>query len=66
MPIINLNEVTENARPFLPSNTYTIRVADAESKTSNAGNLMIRAFWKKSLSEVVYKLGEHNLRLKSE
>ena len=28
--------------------------------------LMIRAFWKKSLSEVVYKLGEHNLRLKSE
>ena len=45
MPIINLNEVTENARPFLPSNTYTIRVADAESKTSNAGNPMVVLSW---------------------
>jgi len=27
--------------------------------------LMIRAFWKKSLSEVIYKLKEHNLQLKS-
>ena len=45
MPIINLNEVTENARPFLPSNTYTIRVADAESKTSQAGNPMVVLSW---------------------
>jgi len=27
--------------------------------------LMIRAFWKKSLSEVIHKLKEHNLQLKS-
>jgi hypothetical protein len=45
MPTINLNEVTENARPFLPSNTYTIRVADAESKTSQAGNPMVVLSW---------------------
>ena len=45
MPTINLNEVTENARPFLPSNTYTIRVADAESRTSNAGNPMVVLSW---------------------
>ena len=45
MPIINLNEVTENARPFLPSNTYTIRVADAESRTSQAGNPMVVLSW---------------------
>ena len=45
MPTIDLNEVTENARPFLPSNTYTIRVADAESKTSQAGNPMVVLSW---------------------
>ena len=45
MPTINLNEVTENARPFLPSNTYTIRIADAESKTSQAGNPMVVLSW---------------------
>tara|TARA_R110002020_G_scaffold2335_6_gene10793 strand:+ start:2986 stop:3495 length:510 start_codon:yes stop_codon:yes gene_type:complete len=45
MPIINLNEVTENARPFLPSNTYTIRVADAESRRSQAGNPMVVLTW---------------------
>ena len=45
MPTINLNDVTENARPFLPSNTYTIRVADAESKTSQAGNPMVVLSW---------------------
>jgi hypothetical protein len=45
MPTIDLNEVRENARPFLPSNTYTIRVADAESKTSQAGNPMVVLSW---------------------
>ncbi len=45
MPTINLNEVTENARPFLPSNTYTIRVADAESRRSQAGNPMVVLTW---------------------
>ena len=45
MPTINLNDVKENARPFLPSNTYTIRVADVETRTSQAGNPMVVLSW---------------------
>ena len=45
MPTINLNHVKENARPFLPSNNYTIRVADTETRQSQSGNPMVVLTW---------------------
>ncbi len=45
MPTINLNDVKENARPFLPSNNYTIRVADTETRQSQSGNPMVVLTW---------------------
>ena len=63
MPTINLNEVTENARPFLPSNTYTIRVADAESKTSQAGNPMVVLSWEIVAPEAIEDDDLGNVRI---
>jgi|TARA_Y100000034_G_scaffold80760_1_gene96876 hypothetical protein len=46
-------------------NCGIIYMGDLLNKTEH-DLLMLRSFWKKSLSEVVYKLREHNLRLKSD
>ena len=45
MAIINLDEITDNVRPYLKKDTYTARIINAEFTTSKAGAPMIVVQW---------------------
>ena len=53
MAIINLDEITDNVRPYLKKDTYTARILNAEFTTSKAGAPMIVMQWELVAPEAI-------------
>ena len=53
MAIINLDEITDNVRPYLKKDTYTARIINAEFTTSKAGAPMVVVQWEVVAPEAI-------------
>tara|TARA_R110000765_G_scaffold76489_3_gene149904 strand:+ start:597 stop:1094 length:498 start_codon:yes stop_codon:yes gene_type:complete len=63
MAIINLDEITDNVRPYLKKDTYTARIINAEFTTSKAGAPMIVVQWEIVAPEAIEDNGGKLIRI---